>query len=146
MKKLVIGLCVIGAALIAAAFWMKPASRNERVRYTEAPLAFGDLAEVVSTSGPLSPQKVTLVSSLVPGQVVKIFPNADFNRYVEEGEPLLQLDDGFVRAKRDQAIAAVTAAKADLASARSAEKSSTKKHTSWKRNATNRRWVRNRHF
>src|SRR5260221_516974 len=78
------------------------------------------MTEVVSANGPLAPREVTLVSSAIPGQVDEIYPNADFNRYVEKGEPLLILDHTLAKVRLGQADAAVDAAKADVTRAEAA--------------------------
>ncbi|MGE3808485.1 MAG: efflux RND transporter periplasmic adaptor subunit [Gemmataceae bacterium] len=119
VKKLflIIGVCI--ALLVGFTYWLSPGNSQEVVFSTE-PVVLGNLAEVVSTTGPLSPVEVTLVSSLIPGNVKHIYPNADFNHHVEEGEPLVLLDQQHAQAKLHQAEAAVTSAKADLSRARAA--------------------------
>lgn len=119
MKKLLLILGLIGLVFVVGAWWLSETPASE-VKFNTEPLVIGNLAEVVSTTGPLSPVEVTLVSSLVPGQVVAIYPNADFNHYVEEGEPLLLLDQSLAHARLQQAESAVLSAKADFARATAA--------------------------
>jgi HlyD family secretion protein len=46
--------------------------------------------------------------------VVKVFPAADYNQFVEKDEPLLQLDDRMALRKKDQAEVAIRLARADV--------------------------------
>lgn len=123
MKKLLVLTCVIGAMLVMAAYWAN-ASRGPGgdvpFQFSSPGVDYGWMTEVVSANGPLAPREVTLVSSAIPGQVDEIYPNADFNRYVEKGEPLLILDQTLAKVKLGQADAAVDAAKADVTRAEAA--------------------------
>lgn len=115
MKKLLVFLVFIAAMLVVAAYWMRPTSSAAGdVPYGFASVEHGSILEVVSATGQLAPQEITLVGSQLPGQVVKIHPNADFNRYVKKDEPLLVLDQSLAQIKLEQAKEAVELAKADV--------------------------------
>jgi HlyD family secretion protein len=121
VKRLLLLLVLVGVALTAAAYWYNPGSRNSgEDGYTLAPMEYGTSIESVSATGQLLPREVTAVASQLPGEVVKIYPEADFNRNVEKGQPLIQLDDRMARQRLESAKAAVQAAKADVTRAESA--------------------------
>lgn len=119
MKKLLLVLTCVGSLLVAAAYWVSPSSPSGNdIGIVFAAVELGTMTDVVSATGPLSPLETYPVSSLLSGPVVKIFPNADFNRRVEENEPLLQLDSVLAEIKLEQAKVAVELAKADVTRAK----------------------------
>jgi HlyD family secretion protein len=121
VKRLLLFLVLIGVALTAAAYWYNPGSRSTGEEgYTLAPVEYGTIVESVSATGQLVPREVNAVASQLPGEVVKIYPEADLNRTVEKGQPLIQLDDRMAKTKLEAAKAAVLAAKADVTRAESA--------------------------
>lgn len=124
MKKLLVVLACMGVMLVAAAaYWASPTSNPSRdglFKFADPGVEFGSMTEVVSASGPLAPREVSLVNSVIGGQVDDIYPNADFNRYVEKGEPLVVLDQSLAKVKLGQGEAAVDAAKADVTRAEAA--------------------------
>ena len=105
MKRLLLFLVLIGVALTAVAYWYNPGSRNTEEGYTLAPVEYGTSVESVSATGQLMPREVTAVASQLPGEVVKIYPEADFNRTVEKGQPLVQLDDRMAKQRLESAKA-----------------------------------------
>lgn len=121
MKKLLVFLVFGGVLSIGAAYWFSPAAAGGgEVPFTIKQVERGDLVETVSATGQVAPPEVTLVSSQIPGQVVTIYRNADYNRPVEENEPLLVLDQSLARIKVEQAKVAVELAKADVERAEAA--------------------------
>jgi multidrug efflux pump subunit AcrA (membrane-fusion protein) len=72
------------------------------------------MSELVGATGVLQPQEAIVASSPLSGQVVEIYPRADVNKTVHEGDPLLRLDDRLARKKLVQAEAAVRMAQSDV--------------------------------
>lgn len=129
MKKLLVGLAGIALMLAAAAFWVTPShprGADLPFKFSEPGVEFGLMTEVVSANGPLAPREITLVTSMIGGQVDEIYPNADFNRFVDKGEPLFVLDQSLAKVELGQAEAAVDAAKADVTRAEAARDASQK--------------------
>lgn len=115
MKKLLVVLILVCVILMATAYWISaPASPGRDVAYERRAVERGLLIETVSATGILSPCEFYVVSTPVPGQVIKIFDNADANHHVERDEPLLLLDPGQAKVKLQQARAAVLAARTDI--------------------------------
>jgi RND family efflux transporter MFP subunit len=121
VKKLLFSLIAVGLMLVGAAYWINAShSAVSEVPFTTADIEWGSLTDVVSATGQLAPRSVALVSSPVGGQVVMIYRNADFNHFVQEGEPLLELDQSQARIKVQEAEGAVAAAQADVQRAEAA--------------------------
>jgi HlyD family secretion protein len=122
VKKLLLILLFLVFGLAGVAYWIS-SSRNGSARddaYTLVPVEFGSLVETVSASATLKLHEVVLVSSDLPGKVVEIYPGADFNQIVQEGDPLVKLDDRMAQRKLEQARVAVRLAQAMLANAEAA--------------------------
>jgi HlyD family secretion protein len=114
VKKLLVTLIVLGVILAGVAYWISR-SRNGAVNedsFTYAAVEHGDLIETVSATGTLKPKEVVSVGSELSGKVVEIY--ADVNDTVEEGAPLLRLNDQTAVLKVEQAEQAVRAAAADV--------------------------------
>ncbi len=121
MKKLLGFLILIGVGLVGTAYWLNHSSRTTgEGPFTTVPVERGAIAETINATGILQPRSVTAVGSALSGEVVKVFPEADFNKHVTKGQPLLQLDDRVAKLKRDQAQIAVQLAGADVERAQSA--------------------------
>jgi HlyD family secretion protein len=119
VKKLLILLVLIGAALAAGAYWLNHGHNNANPDegYTFATVEYGMLTETVSANGPVRPTEVVPVGSELSGRVVEIFPNAEVNKVVREGEPLLQLDDRMARIQLSEAKTTVRLAQFDVSKA-----------------------------
>jgi HlyD family secretion protein len=122
LKKLLITLVLIGIALVGAAYWLNrsPSSASAAEAFTLGSIQYGDMLETVSATGILQPHEVTAVGSELSGKVVEIYPNAEVNRQVDEGEALLKLDDRLAAIKLDQAKTAIRLAQADVERAQAA--------------------------
>lgn len=122
VRKLLLLLTAVGLILAGLAYWINPtsASRSE-VAYTFAEVERGTLTETISATGQLAPHSVALVTSQVAGQVLKIYPNAEFNQYIVEGEPLLLLDATLPRLQLQEAEQAVASAGLDVDRAKAAK-------------------------
>src|SRR5262249_16385249 len=104
--------------LVAAAYGLNNYSHSAgETTFTTMPIERGPIGEAINATGILQPQDVIAVGSQLSGEVVKIFPEADFNKMVEQGQPLLQLDDRAAKLKRDHAAVTVDLARADLRTA-----------------------------
>lgn len=113
VKKVLLVMMVIAAALGTAAYWVKTSYHSGSENgYTFEPVQFGSLTEVVSATGLLQPQDVAAVVSDIPGRVVEV--KADFNDFVTVGQPLLKLDDALANLKVQEADDAVQQAQAAL--------------------------------
>jgi len=116
VKKLVVLLIVIAAGLAAGAYWINNSRRAAAGEdgYTFGSTEFGSMTEAVSANGVLKPRDIVLVNSKIAGEVVEIGPSATFNKVVEEGDPLLKLEDSLVRERLEQAKDEVQQAEADV--------------------------------
>jgi HlyD family secretion protein len=123
MKKLLVLLVLVAAVFVGGAFWLNHARTATGVDegFTFAAAEFGSLTESVSATGLLQPAQMIAVGSELSGRVVEVYPEADVNQVVEEGMPLLRLDDEPARIKLQQAQTAVQLARADLEKARAAK-------------------------
>ncbi|MBV9122848.1 MAG: biotin/lipoyl-binding protein, partial [Planctomycetes bacterium] len=103
MKRLLLVLVLIGAGLTGLAYYLSGSSwprwlgghastKNAEAGYTFASVERGDLTETISATGVLQPRDLIAVGSELPGKVIKLYPEADFNQTVKEGDPLLELD------------------------------------------------------
>jgi multidrug efflux pump subunit AcrA (membrane-fusion protein) len=114
VKKLLAVLVVVCGILMASAYWISSPTPGRDVAYERRAIERGLLVETVSATGQLAPRDIYVVTSPVPGQVTKIYANADTNRYVERDEPLLLLDPSQAKVKLEQARAAALAARTDI--------------------------------
>jgi HlyD family secretion protein len=114
VKKLLIFLVLLGLALAGGAYWLKrsraPAVREDT--FTYAAVERGTLIDSVSATGTLKPRDTVAVGSEQAGKVVEVY--VDVNDVVEEGAPLLKVDDQMPRLQLRQAREALTAASADV--------------------------------
>jgi HlyD family secretion protein len=114
VKKLLVFLIVLGLVLAGAVWWTnrsRTVTLSEET-FTYAPVEYGDLIEAVSATGTVKPKEIVAVGSELSGKVVEIF--ADVNDVVEEGAPLLRLDDQVAALRLQQAEETIKAAAADI--------------------------------
>lgn len=114
MKKLLAALIVVGVLLTVMAYWISSPAKIRDVAYEKRPVERGTLVETVSATGGVAPRAIYVVSSPVPGQVIKIYDRADANQQILRDEPLLLLDPEQAKVKLEQAKAAVLAAQTDI--------------------------------
>jgi HlyD family secretion protein len=118
VKKLLLVLIFIGMTLVATAYWLNTYSRSAGdTQFSTSPIERGLLVEAISATGILQPQEVIAVGSPLSGEVVKIFDDADFNKVVAKGQPLLQLDDRAAKLKQDYSAVTVELARKDVQTA-----------------------------
>jgi multidrug efflux pump subunit AcrA (membrane-fusion protein) len=106
----------VALAIVGGAYWASRTSsaNNGENGFTLASVEYGLLTEVVSATGLLQPQEVVAVGSPLSGEVVEIFPGAEINKTVKEGDPLLRLDDRNARLTLDRAKTAILSAKKNV--------------------------------
>lgn len=114
MKTLLVLLISVSAIIGIGAYWSTHSATKPEVNYLTAPVERGSLAETVGASGVLQPHEIVVIGSSIPGEVVKIFPDADVNHTVHTGDPLIQLDDRLAQQKLEQAKGAVASAQAEV--------------------------------
>src|ERR1700716_1240932 len=116
MKRLVILLVLVGLAIVGWTYWTyhSRATPSGEEQYTLASVEYGALAEGVSATGLLQPQEVVAVGSELSGRVVEISPDGEVNKVVEEGAPLLKLDDRKAQIDLERAKTAVALAQANV--------------------------------
>ena len=120
-KKWLLVLLFIVLLLAAAFAWFgRSRSSGDHDDYITVAVEWGTMSELVGATGLLQPQEAIVASSPLSGQVVEIYPNADVNKTVQEGDPLLRLDDRLPRKKLAQAEAAVRMAQSDITRAEAA--------------------------
>lgn len=117
-KKLLLTVLFILLPLASVLAWFGlPRSAGEQEGYLTETVEWGTMSELVGATGLLQPQEVIVAGSPLSGQVIEIYPDAEVNKTVQEGDPLLRLDDRLPRKKLAQAEAAVRTAQTDIARA-----------------------------
>ncbi len=122
MKKLLVTLVLLGVILTAGTYWYSQV-RSRAVgdeSFTLIPVEWGTLTETVSATGILQPQEIIAVGCELSGRVVEFYSNAEINQLVQEGDPLLKLDDRLALIKLEQARTAVRLALANVQMAEAA--------------------------
>jgi HlyD family secretion protein len=122
VKTLLMILLLLGIIFVAGAYWFNQAwsGHNGEEKFTLASAEWGSIAETVSATGLVQPQQVIAVGSELSGRVNEIYPKAEINKEVQEGEPLLKLDDRLAKLKLDQAKTTVQLAETDVTRAEAA--------------------------
>lgn len=105
-SKWIMILVVLGAAVGGVLYFKN--DHNEAPQYQTAAVTRGDLTQVVTASGQLSPLINVQVGSQVSGNILKLF--ADYNSLVKSNQVVAQLDPAISQA-------AVHQAEGDLANA-----------------------------
>jgi HlyD family secretion protein len=134
VKKLLWLLVLVFCLAGVAAWWANPTYRamESQEGYSFAPAEHGNLIESISASGPISPRDYSPVGSELSGKVIKIFPNADYARHVEKGDPLLELDHALADDKLAMAKVAVKLAKANEEAAIASRDAAEVAYKNWK--------------
>lgn len=115
MKKIVFSLVLIALLLVPASYLLRPGSENGNANVLETKaVELGAIEERINTTGIVQPREVVAVSSALGGEVAKIFPEAEFNRTIVKGQPLVQLDDRAAALKLAHAQITVELAKTEL--------------------------------
>jgi HlyD family secretion protein len=122
VKKLLVLLVLVAVVLAGGAYWLNHNGSGSHPGdgYTFAAVTRGKMTETVSATGSIQPYEVAAVGSEIPGKVVEVYPAAEPNHEVSEGEPLLKLGDRLAQLKLQEARDAVRKAEADLERAKAA--------------------------
>jgi HlyD family secretion protein len=103
MTKLFTGILLL-AGLIGGAWYLLRAPETEQTPvYSEAEVRLGDISDVVSATGTLSPINTVLIGSQVSGTIQHMY--ADYNDQVKQGQVIAQIDPAIFTAKRAEAEA-----------------------------------------
>jgi HlyD family secretion protein len=123
VKKLLVILVLVAVVLTVGAYWLNHtgSTGHSGDGYTFAAVTRGVMTETVSATGIIQPLDVLAIGSEIPGKVVSIYPGAEPNHDVSEGEALFKLDDRMARLKVEEAADAIRKAEADLERARAAQ-------------------------
>ena len=103
---------VVAAALAGGGYWYWRSPHDTDPDYKTAPVARGDLIQLVTATGQLNPMTNVLVGSQVSGNITKLY--VDFNSLVTNGEVIAQLDPSNYKAQLAQADGDLANAKAGL--------------------------------
>jgi len=116
MRRLFLLLLVVAAAGAAWWQWGRDAPADG-TRYRTQAVDRGDVVQIITANGTLSPLTVVEVGTQVSGTVYKV--HADFNDEVEEGQVLAELDPALLQATLKESEANLENARATLELARS---------------------------
>jgi HlyD family secretion protein len=123
LKKLLILFGFLALCIAGGAYWYgyaRPSGPAEE-GFTLASAQYATLTETVSATGILKPHEVVIVGSELSGRVIEIYPEADVNQVVEEGSPLLKLEDRKAQLDLEKARIAMDLAKANVQAAQAAK-------------------------
>ena len=109
MKKWIILVVAVAAAV---AWWYFKGAGGDAVQYQTAPIARGDMTQVVTATGTLNPVVNVQVGSQISGNIFKLY--ADFNSPVKADAVVAELDPAVYLAIVHQAEGDVANAKAAL--------------------------------
>lgn len=111
VKRLAKWLVVPVLVVAGGGYWYVKQSREQTPQYQTAPVLRGDLEQVVTATGSLTPLTNVDVGSQISGIIKEIL--VDFNSPVKAGQVVARIDSSFYEAD-------LKSAEADLASARAA--------------------------
>jgi HlyD family secretion protein len=103
MIKLLIGIPLLAALVVGGWYLLREPATDEAPTYSQAQVRRGDISDVVSATGSLSPINTVLVGSQVSGTIQHLY--ADFNDQVKQGQVIAQIDPAIFTAKRAEAQA-----------------------------------------
>jgi len=110
----IVGILAVG--LVIGGYVFFSGERKAPVRYKTAPVERGTVVSVVTATGTINPVVAVQVGSQVTGRILSL--HADFNSIVKAGEVVARIDPAIYQARRDQAAANLTNAKAVVTKAR----------------------------
>jgi HlyD family secretion protein len=110
MTKLIIGILLLAAVLGGGWYLLREPATDEAPTYSQAEVRRGDISDVVSATGSLSPINTVLVGSQVSGTIQNLY--ADFNDQVKQGQVIARIDPAIFTARRAEAEANVKNAEA----------------------------------
>ena len=104
-KWWIVGIVIIGGAI---AYFATPAQQAKSNTYATVNITRGDLRQVVSATGEISPVNTVSVGSQVSGTINGLF--VDYNSVVKKGDVLLTIEPSVLQASVDEAKASLVAA------------------------------------
>jgi HlyD family secretion protein len=107
-----IAMLVLAGAVAAGIAWYSKQPREDGPDYKTATVVRGDLTQIVTANGQLSPVKNVQVGSQVSGIINEI--KVDFNSRVKEGDVIAQMDPSTYQRTVEQAEAELANARASL--------------------------------
>lgn len=116
MRKAVWIVSVLAVALAIGGYVFFSGERKAPIRYKSAPIQRGAILSAVTATGSINPMTTVQVGSQVSGMIESL--HADFNSSVTKGQVVARIDPFPYRAKRDQASANLSNAKAVLLKAK----------------------------
>src|SRR5438552_15932716 len=112
---IVLGVILVGAALVAANLWYK---KDKGLTVTTEVIKARDLEAIVSASGKVQPKQLVNISAETPGRVVELAVNEGDR--VTKGQFLLQIEPISLRTRVDLGEASLQEAAASLEQMRQA--------------------------
>ena len=103
MIKLSTGILLLVALIAGGWYLLREPDTEEAPAYSRTQVRQGDITDVVSATGTLSPINTVLVGSQVSGTIQHLF--ADFNDQVKQGQLIAQIDPAIFNAKLAEAQA-----------------------------------------
>lgn len=116
MRKAIWILSVLAVAVAIGGYVFFSGERKAPIRYKRAPVERGAIVSAVTATGSINPMTTVQVGSQVSGMIESL--HADFNSSVTKGQVVARIDPFPYRAKRDQASANLSNAKAVLIKAK----------------------------
>ncbi len=117
MTKLLALLIIVILLIVGGVYyWGNPAGHTgiPEEGYSFARVERGTLVEAVNATGPLQPRQVAAVGSALTGKVIKVYADADYGRWVEKDQPLVELDKRLAENDLRQAQVAVRLAQENV--------------------------------
>src|SRR5665213_169233 len=105
-------ILVVIAAVIGGGVWYFKRGHGTAPIYQTAPVARGELTQVVTATGTLNPVVNVTVGSQVSGRISKL--NVDYNSTVKSNEVIAEIDPATYQAAVEQSTADLANAKANL--------------------------------
>src|SRR5947208_9700187 len=109
-------ILAVAGVVIGGGFWYYRAHRAEAAQYQTAPVARGDLTQLVTATGQVEPVLNVQVGSQISGRISKIF--VDYNSVVKSNQPIAQIDPSSYQAIARRGEADLTNAMANMTLAR----------------------------
>ncbi|MDQ6735356.1 MAG: efflux RND transporter periplasmic adaptor subunit [Nitrospirota bacterium] len=116
MRKAIWILSVLAVAVAIGGYVFFSGERKAPIRYKSVPIQRGAIVSAVTATGSINPMTTVQVGSQVSGMIESL--HADFNSSVTKGQVVARIDPFPYRAKRDQASANLSNAKAVLIKAK----------------------------
>jgi HlyD family secretion protein len=115
--RLILGLVVVLALLVAAWFWWRHLVKEENQvpPYATEVLKRGDISLTITATGNLFPTNEVTVGSELSGTTLEVYVN--FNDRVTKGQPLVKLDTSKLAQQTESSRAAVKSAQAQVTQA-----------------------------